>query len=40
MNGLLYKVTTAIAQGATIIAGTNVEQKYITDELKTLFAAI
>ena len=40
MNGWLYKVTAAIAKGATITVGTNVEQTYIVDELKTLFNSI
>lgn len=40
MNGLLYKVTAAIAKAATITPGTNVQQTTITDELKSLFSSI
>ena len=40
MNGLLYKVTTAISKAATITPGTNVQQTTITDELKSLFSSI
>ena len=40
MNGWLYKVTAAIAKSATITPGTNVEQTYISEELKSLFSSI
>ena len=40
MNGLLYKVTSAISQNATITPGTNVQATDIATELKLLFSLI
>jgi hypothetical protein len=40
MNGLLYKVTSAISSGATITPGTNVAVTDIATELKLLFSLI
>ena len=40
MNGVMYKVTTAIPQNATIAAGTNVEATDVATELKLLFSLI
>ena len=40
MNGIMYKVTTAIPQNATIAAGTNVEATDVATELKLLFSLI
>jgi hypothetical protein len=36
MQGTLYKVTATIAQGVTLINGTNITPTTITDELKAL----
>lgn len=40
MNGLLYKVTSAISSGTTIIPDTNVEVTDVATELKLLFSLI
>ena len=40
VNGTLYKVISAIPNGATISVGTNVQVTTVTDELKLLFSLI
>ena len=40
MNGLLYKVTSAISSGATITPGTNVDVTDVATELQLLFSLI
>ena len=40
LNGQMYKVTAAIASGASLIVGTNIDATSVAEELKLLFAQI